>query len=772
MMTPDPGPIRMHSDRFNDPLISEPAPITLVLPILGRTLAAAGVTATRDELLDRFMAHRPRIAVLFGSPDHPAQVADREVAARVVGGIWNRGGLPFEVTEPAICDGIAYGHSGMRYSLAARNLTAAGVVAQFEAHGYHAALVLASGDARPVGDLAGLIEVDRARRRTGRAPLYATFLPAHVMPERPLPDAIKAELAAIRDGLAEPGLRDEIGTVLTSRLKSNTYVMITKLLADLRAQGHLAEEQQDRLEREIAKVACEGGGTGGFIGPASADPLVLAALGLVPRGLECLPAPPSAGEVDRAVQALFRLLEADDPTLSVSALTEANLLNALTVWSGIGGSIGWVLHFPFIAAFLDISLTPSYIAAVSRNTPQLREINPARDESLFALAVETREGTVSGFDTVLKAFWDLSLVKDGPTVDGPWAQRVAEAKPPSGRVVRAQPVRPTSGIVELRGNFCESAVMQVSALPGDEAPDAGPDADPLEAHDKRISLAVAYLGEAEARRDLIDGRRVIERLRGAVTPAELRQVVQWNETAQDARLEAALAGPADQLLDRLVRDRLLRILVVIVGEGPRANGIPELYYPAEYVNRDPYLRPITALLTDGRFAGATAGRCVGHCFPEALEGGGICGIITGDLIYLDFGEGRIELLDKVKTLSNVRKRTVARMIKRDIVKRPIINSRLTALAQRREEIPYSIRSLLDSIEPATEGCVPKGLKPSRPMGLVVEGLEEPPAEETEGEEAAAPAEEAEGESPAPEGAPHGDQAEGSGEPPASSKDEL
>jgi dihydroxyacid dehydratase/phosphogluconate dehydratase len=733
----------MHEDRFNDPLISEPAPIALLLPVLERSLASVGIAVTRDELIDRFMAHRPRLAVLAGSPDHPAQLADREGAAQAVGAIWNEGGLPFEVVEPAICAGIAHGHPGMSYTLAARNVTTAAAAAVFEAHGYHAALVFASGDARPVGDLAALIEVDRARRRTGRPPLYATFLPAHVMPERPLPEAVRAELAALRDGTTDSGLRGEIDALLTYCLKANTYVMLTKLLANLRARGSLDEARQDRLERELAKAACEGGGGGAFLGPESTDPLILAALGLVPRGLECRPAPATAAEIARAVQGLVRLLEAGDPTLSVSALTEANLPNALTIWSGIGGSVGWVLHFPYLAAFLDISLTPSYIAAVSRNTPQLLEIGPGPDQGLFAFALETREAIASGIDTILKAFWDLGLVKDAPTVDGRWAERVAEAKPPSGRVVRAEPLRPTSGIVELRGNFCESTILQVSGLPREGAAEAGPEVDPLEPYDKRIYVAVAYLGEAEARRDLLDGRRVLERLRGALTPAELRQVAQWNESAQDPRLEAALAGPSDQLLDRLVRERLLRILVVIVGEGPRANGIPEMYYPAEYVSRDPLLRPITALLTDGRYAGAAAGRCIGHCFPEALEGGGICGIITGDLIYLDFGEGRIELLDKVKTLSNVRKRTVARMIKRDIVKRPIINSRLTALAQRREEIPYSLRSIFDSIEPAPEGCVPKGLKPSRPMGLVVEGLEEPVEEAGEegegGEEAPAEA---------------------------------
>ena len=64
-------------------------------------------------------------------------------------------------------------------------------------------------------------------------------------------------------------------------------------------------------------------------------------------------------------------------------------------------------------------------------------------------------------------------------------------------------------------------------------------------------------------------------------------------------------------------------MVVIAGEGPKANGIPEMFYPSEYLNRDPVLRHVAALVTDGRYSGATYGPCIGHASPEALEGGAI-----------------------------------------------------------------------------------------------------------------------------------------------------
>ncbi len=198
--------------------------------------------------------------------------------------------------------------------------------------------------------------------------------------------------------------------------------------------------------------------------------------------------------------------------------------------------------------------------------------------------------------------------------------------------------------------------------------------------------------------------------------------------------EASAAQPAVPVrrygpdkFSNVAHDRLLKILVVIAGEGPRANGIPEMYYPSEYLNRDPLLRSITALITDGRYSGATYGPCVGHAAPEALAGGLVGAIETGDLLYLDFRRGRIDLLDKARSLVGAAPRGV-RMGARQIRRRPVLAQRIERLNERRREIPPSIRALLDNLSCTMEGCVPAGMldtAPARRLGVAWPGRRRP-----------------------------------------------
>ena len=79
-----------------------------------------------------------------------------------------------------------------------------------------------------------------------------------------------------------------------------------------------------------------------------------------------------------------------------SALLRANLKNALRVWSAVGGSMNWALHFPYIAAYVGVRVTPRDMAAISDATPFLIDISPLRDKSFFTLAVEKAAGQHSG----------------------------------------------------------------------------------------------------------------------------------------------------------------------------------------------------------------------------------------------------------------------------------------------------------------------------------------------------------------------------------------
>ena len=195
--------MRMHDPSLGDDVIEQPEPVTLFLPILEASLRRAGIRPGRDEMIRRFMSGEPRVVIVGGARDHPAQIDDDDVSKRAVAAIWNEGALPFETTEPAVCDGIAQGHYGMTFSLASRNITTALLVSHIEAHVYDAALLLDSCDKRPVADLAAVVEIDTYRRRRGKKPFYACFIPAHVMPESHLPPDIAEGIRALR-GKAGP----------------------------------------------------------------------------------------------------------------------------------------------------------------------------------------------------------------------------------------------------------------------------------------------------------------------------------------------------------------------------------------------------------------------------------------------------------------------------------------------------------------------------------------------------------------------------------------
>src|SRR5215470_13750922 len=110
-------------------------------------------------------------------------------------------------------------------------------------------------------------------------------------------------------------------------------------------------------------------------------------------------------------------------------------------------------------------------------------------------------------------------------------------------------------------------------------------------------------------------------------------------------------GPArvfdteDAALDSLVgRNGAKKVqpgdVVVIRYEGPRANGMPEMYFASAIIAADPILNHTTALITDGRYSGATKGPCIGHVTPEAIDGGPIGLVEDGDLIEINIPERR------------------------------------------------------------------------------------------------------------------------------------
>jgi dihydroxyacid dehydratase/phosphogluconate dehydratase len=247
----------------------------------------------------------------------------------------------------------------------------------------------------------------------------------------------------------------------------------------------------------------------------------------------------------------------------------------------------------------------------------------------------------------------------------------------------------------VRGNFTQSAVFKRGGM----SPEV------ISQFDRKVFVVVFYLGESEAQQDLLRGR-VLLRLQDDLSAADVRRLARAN-FGDAARV---LDGVADErVLDHAAREKLLRVLVVIAGEGPKANGIPEMFYPSEYLNRDPVMRHVAALITDGRYSGATYGPCIGHASPEAFEGGGIGALRTGDLVYMDTSTRRIDVLDAARSFSTGTFEP-ATLEASSLRSRAEIAERLAWMQRRRRDIPATIRLLLDATTTCREGVTPQGLE--------------------------------------------------------------
>ncbi|MDO8137188.1 MAG: dihydroxy-acid dehydratase [Candidatus Brocadiales bacterium] len=685
--------MKMHNETLGDPIISQPEPITLLLPVIENTLTSAGIKHTREGIISRFMGGCPRVAILCGSRDHPAHLYDETISQEAVRYLWQKGTIPFVMIRPGVCDGIAQGHWGMFFSLISRNIHCLGLISQFFAHGYHGALVLAGCDKQPVGDLAALIQIDLTRRKLGQKPLCAVFIPCNVMPEYAISQDIKREFLGLRPFL-DMAQKQEMDELLKMKLKCNTYTMFKKFIDNQWHRGLISERKRDLIESQLAMDVCTKGGTCAFLGTGNTNKFVLAALGLVSKGNDFLPHPAGRAQVKKAVDNLLQGMNSQEERFGVASLVRANLRNAIIVWSAIGGSTNWVLHFPFIASPLEIRIRPSYLAKLSRVTPFLLEVAPEQNKSIFTLARDCQRRRVTGVDTLVKVLHCYGLIEDATTVDGPWRMRIAQAKEADNKIIHSRPLRASSGILELKGNLCESAVLKATGIK-EEA---------LANFDKRVYLSVFYLGEEEARKELFRGIDVLNRLKRTASKRDLVAVSCINTRRGEKKDIKDLTK--EQLFQRLIKEDVLRLLIVIAGEGPRARGMPEMFYPSEYLNRDPVLRGIAALLTDGRFSGATYGPCLGHCSPEALLGGGIAAIITGDLVFIDLERGRINLLDKKKLHQGDK---IPALSREEVLKRPIIKKRMNQIVRSRDILPPPVRIFLEGLSSSREGVIPQEL---------------------------------------------------------------
>ena len=322
---------------------------------------------------------------------------------------------------------------------------------------------------------------------------------------------------------------------------------------------------------ELELAACPGCGSCAGLFTANTMNCLAEALGMALPGNGTIPAV-SAARLRLAKRAGGAILRLiETDTTARQILTQAAFDNAIAVDMAIGGSTNTALHLPAIAHEAGISLTLDRFDEISRRTPSLVKLSPSGPYHLQDL------GEAGGVSAVMGELIKADLI-DGraSTVSGQSIADVVAMSERYGDVIRPldRPHLPEGGIAVLRGNLApDGCVVKASAVVDGMLQHRGP--------------ARVFDGETSALETILDG---------GISPGDV---------------------------------------VVIRYEGPRGGpGMPEMLLATAAIAGQG-LDDRVALLTDGRFSGATRGAAIGHVCPEAVEGGMIGVIQEGDVIEID-----------------------------------------------------------------------------------------------------------------------------------------
>jgi dihydroxyacid dehydratase/phosphogluconate dehydratase len=684
----------MHSNKFKDPLISRPQPVTVIVPVVDETLRLAGIPALREQILDRFMSGQPRIAVVHGGEDHPPNLGCRETIRRIVRQVWATGALPFEVSVPAPCEELTYGTDAMNYALLSRNLCTASLAAQMESHGYDGAIVIGICDKMMVGCLRALIEADLAHQRRKARPIFAMFIPSIICRESFVSEEDRRKFEPLRHRLAEAE-RAELTDLFRRPMKPHVYAQLKAILDRCFHRRVVQENEKDDLERTLAKCTAVPGANCAASEASMVHRMILASLGIVPRDLDISIKSPGDDQVSDAIKRLMQAILKRERRISIASLTRYNLTNAAAVWSATGGHPAWLLHLTYLADAIGKKFSFADMTKKTQKVPQILAVDDASGNSVYSMAVENENGGNSGIDTIMRTLAEKRLIEDrAPTLDGSWMQRIMDARSANGTFVYSTmtPYSPTCGLIGMHGNACSGAIARLGLHDRNGN---------VKRFDHKIYLAVYYLGQKDFLADLAVPDGVLERLKRKVSREDLYYtwMLNWQSSNGGGDDPDMSQWNKNKLWDYLLAANLIRIMVVVAGAGPRAAGMPELQLAINPSSRA--LGMTCVLVTDGRVSYQYEGLSIAHVVPEALDGGGLASIRTADWIYLDLAKGEFQVVAQTN-----RHRGYKALQPKELANRPDRKKRINELERRRTEFLPSFRVVLDQVSSAETGVSP------------------------------------------------------------------
>lgn len=480
---------------------------------------------------------RPLIAIANSANEIiPGHIHLDTIVEAVKAGIRMAGGTPIEFGVIGVCDGIAMGHEGMKYSLASRELIADSIESMVLAHAFDGMVLVPNCDKVVPGMLMAAGRLNLPAILVSGGPMMAGNFNGN-----------RVDLNSMFEG---------VGAV---------------------SAGKMSEAELKELE----EVSCPGCGSCSGMFTANTMNCLTEVLGMGLPGNGTIPAVDSR-RIRLAKTAGMKIMELVESDVRPRAImTEKAFANAFTVDMAIGGSTNTVLHLPAIAHELGISLNLEWINEISRETPHLAYLRPGGIHHIQDL------DEAGGISAVMAVLNKKGLIHTQlPTVTGKTiGENIATAKVKRTDVIHLieSAYHQQGGLAILWGNLAPAGcVVKQSAVAPEMMQHEGP--------------ARVFDSEDEAIKAILGGR----------------------------------INSGD--------------IVVIRYEGPKGGpGMREMLSPTSAI-AGMGLDKEVALLTDGRFSGASRGASIGHISPEAMEGGPIALIQEGDRIKIDIPGKRVDLL--------------------------------------------------------------------------------------------------------------------------------
>lgn len=471
---------------------------------------------------------RPFIGVVSAKNEIiPGHMHLDKIAEAVKAGVRIAGGTPIEFPAIGVCDGIAMGHIGMKYSLASRELIADSIESMALAHGFDALVLIPNCDKIVPGML----------------------------------------IAASR--LNIPAIVVSGGPMLSMDFKGKFRDLNTAFEAvGAYKAGNIDESELLELEN----AACPSCGSCSGMFTANSMNCLCEVLGMALPGNGTIPAVYSE-RIRLAKQAGMKIMELLEKNIRPrDIITPDSLYNALRVDMALGCSTNSMLHLPAIAYEAKAPISLEYANEISSQTPNLCHLAPAGEHHVQDLYA------AGGVTAVMNELSKKNLLKlDTITVTGKTqGENIANHPVLDYTVIRPidNPYSQTGGIAVLKGNLAvDGSVVKRSAVAPEMLVHSGP--------------AKVFDSEEEA-------------------------------------------------IDAIYKGKIVKGDVVVIRyEGPKGGpGMREMLSPTSAICGMGLDKDV-ALITDGRFSGATRGAAIGHVSPEAVEGGPIAFVKDGDIIEID-----------------------------------------------------------------------------------------------------------------------------------------